>query len=118
MNLPKPLSDYVIIIEYVEEKAGFIAGTYSSEKDARPMVESIWKSFEDCYRYSDGDLTSINPFQKYQSYKITGDDYFSGSDKYIYRQSMSNGFQTLSLIRCPGVFDFTDFIKHRNTISS
>ena len=111
----KIMAQYLIIIEYVDPKTGFIIGTFNSEAKARSQVHPFWKTFEEYVCCSDGNISSIKYFHKYQSYRISGGDYFTGCDRYLDRQSMSNGFQTLLMIKCKGVFDFNDFIEFRNS---
>jgi len=106
-------SQYLIIVEYSQEKTGFIIGTYSSEAKAKLLVKPTWEEFEHHYRFSEDDLPPLF-FRIYQSYQITGEEYFSGSEKYQDRQTLSNGFQTLSVIRCQGMFDFKEFVEDRN----
>jgi hypothetical protein len=106
---------YLIILEYIDQETGFIIGAFNSEAKARSQVNPFWKTFEEYVHCSDGNISSIKYFQKYQSYRIIGGDYFTGCDRYLDRQSMSNGFQTLSIIKCKGIFDFNDFIEFRNS---
>lgn len=105
--------EYVLIIEYADEQIGFILGTFHSEFEAKSMINHLFQEFENYYRYTEEELSPAS-FPQYQTYKITGDQYFYQCKKYIDRQSISNGNQTLTAIKCQGAFNVKAFIEYRN----
>ena len=101
---------YLLIAEFANKKIGFIIGTFENETEAKSLIDPIVDEFNP---YSLNSLFEIPPryYKKYQSYEITGDEYFTGCGRYMDRFCRSNGDLTVSVIKCKGLFDAKAFIE-------
>lgn len=104
---------YILINEFKDKRIGYILGIYNSEEEAKSRANVLFEYFAKCY-YNDDEHISLSSFPKYDSYEITGDDYFPHSERYTERQSISNGNQTVSVIRYQGEFEHKRFVEYRN----
>jgi len=104
---------YLLIAEFSNKRIGFIIGTYNSELIAGSLIKPLFEELEIYSLYSTVDIPR-GYFKKYKSYEIKGDKYFSGCDKYMLKQTSSNGDLTFSVIRYNGDFDAKAFLEYRN----
>lgn len=104
---------YILIAEFADKRIGFIIGTFINENEATLWVDHLTDEFNS---YSLNSLLEIphRYFKKYQSYKIIGDEYFTGCDKYTPAVWSTNGDLSVSVIRCKGKFNTKAFIEYRN----
>lgn len=110
------MPQYLLIAEFVDKRVGFIIGTFNDETEAKSFVEHVSDEFTS-YSLNSSLEIPRHYFKKYQSYEITGDEYFTGCGRYVDRFSSSNGDLTISVIRYQGKFDAAAFIEYRNFFS-
>ena len=107
------MKQYILIAEYSIKHIGFIIGTYPSKVKAQALIKLLFEELEIYSLYSTIDIPR-GYLKKYQSYKITGEEYFTGCDRYMVKLISSNGDLSISVIRCNSKFDARAFIEYRN----